>query len=138
MVYFRDLYHTYSTDVYGQLYKRISFDRTRRSCKFTVFHEYFSFSTLVFIFLQTKSIGPESREYLLEENEHLTRPRYLEAFRRNNLPRDDWGPLHSDDHYGLYRHLNDIASISEVDFDLTRASVVARLDNQNFEANVSD
>lgn len=46
--------------------------------------------------------------------------------------------MHSDDHYGLYRHLNDVASISEVDFDLTRASVVARLDSQNFEANVSD
>ncbi|CAF1234216.1 unnamed protein product [Adineta ricciae] len=86
----------------------------------------------------TKSIGPESREYLLEEDEYLTRPRYLEAFKRNNLPRDDWGPLHSDDHHGLYRHLNDVASISEVDFDLTRPSVVARLDNQNFEANVSD
>ena len=66
------------------------------------------------------------------------KPRYLEALTENNLPREDWGPLQGDNRYGEYRRVNGAASITEIDFDLTRASVVARLDSQHFEADLSE
>jgi hypothetical protein len=88
--------------------------------------------------LKTRSVGPESRDYLIDDDDFPIKPRYLEAFARTNLPRYDWGPMKSVNHYGLYRHLNDIESVNEIDFDLTRASVVARLDSRNFEAKIPE
>jgi hypothetical protein len=52
------------------------------------------------------------------------------------LPRDDWGPMKSVNHYGLYKHLNEVESIDEIDFDLTRSSIVTRGDNEYFEENL--
>ncbi|CAF3963463.1 unnamed protein product [Adineta steineri] len=86
----------------------------------------------------SKSLVSDSRDYFVNDDDYTIKPRYIEAITENNSPRDDWGPIKSVNHYGLYRHLKEAAIISEIDFDLTRASVCARLDNQNFEANTSE
>ncbi|CAF1493281.1 unnamed protein product [Adineta steineri] len=86
----------------------------------------------------SKSLVSDSRDYFVNDDDYTIKPRYIEAITENNSPRDDWGPIKSVNHYGLYRQLKEAAIISEIDFDLTRASVCARLDNQNFEANTSE
>ncbi|CAF3820110.1 unnamed protein product [Adineta steineri] len=86
----------------------------------------------------SQSLVSDSRDYFVNDDDYTIKPRYIEAITENNSPRDDWGPIKSVNHYGLYRHLKEAAIISEIDFDLTRASVCARLDNQNFEANTSE
>lgn len=83
-------------------------------------------------------MSPESRDYLVDDNDYTIKPRYLEAFTQNNLPRDDWGPMKSVYHYGLYKHLNEIESVDEIDFDLTRTSVLTRDDNDNFEDQICE
>jgi hypothetical protein len=57
------------------------------------------------------------------------KPRYLEAFSENNLPHDDWGPMKSVNHYGIYKRLNEVESNDEIDYDLTRKSGVFRRDS---------
>jgi len=84
----------------------------------------------------TRSIGPESREYLLDDNDYTIKPRYLEAFTRNNLPRDDWGPMKSINHYGLYKRLNEVESVDDIDYDLTRKSVFMRDDSETSDDNI--
>jgi hypothetical protein len=54
------------------------------------------------------------------------------------LPRDDWGPMKSVNHYGLYKHLNEVESVDEIDFDLTRSSIVTRGDSEYFEEKVCE
>ncbi|CAF1020255.1 unnamed protein product [Rotaria sordida] len=44
------------------------------------------------------------------DNKYFEKPRYIEAFTQNNLPRYDWGPKKSINHYGLYAHLKSIES----------------------------
>jgi hypothetical protein len=56
---------------------------------------------------EVKSIIPDSQEYLVDDNYYSMKPRYLEALNRTNLPRNDWGPMKSVNHYGLYKHLSD-------------------------------
>ncbi len=51
------------------------------------------------------------------------------------MPRDDWGPMKSINHYGLYRHLNEVESGNEIDVDLTRSSIITRGDNEAFQDN---
>ena len=87
--------------------------------------------------MKTKSIGPESKDYLLDDDNDdcAMQPRYLEAFTQNNLPRHDWGPMKSVNHYGFYKHLCDDDSVDNIDFDLTRKSVVSRLESQNLDDN---
>ncbi len=56
---------------------------------------------------EVKSTIPDSQEYLVDDNYYSMKPRYLEALNRTNLPRNDWGPMKSVNHYGLYKHLSD-------------------------------
>jgi hypothetical protein len=58
---------------------------------------------------------------LVEDNDYLETPTYLEAITKNNSPRDDWGPKKRINHYGLYAHLNTL---------YTKTDTV--LENQNF------
>ncbi|CAF1391258.1 unnamed protein product [Adineta steineri] len=53
-------------------------------------------------------IGVGNGNELVEDNDYMKQPRYLEALTQNNSPRDDWGPKKRVNQYGLYAHLRKI------------------------------
>ncbi|CAF1501256.1 unnamed protein product, partial [Didymodactylos carnosus] len=51
-------------------------------------------------------INHRTHNHLVTGQNYVERPRYLEAFTRNNEPADDWGPKRDADHIGPYAHLS--------------------------------
>lgn len=67
----------------------------------------------------TKAIQPSS-------DDEMEKPAYLKALSEVNQPDADWGPMKSVNQHGLYKHLNDIESDNEIDYDLSRSSIVTK------------
>jgi hypothetical protein len=84
-------------------------------------------------------IGPGTDNTLLENNDYLDKPRYLEAITENNSPRYDWGPKKRINHYGLYAHLNALQSNNDIMLNGIRQTTGTEFDNGNFlKDNVSN
>ena len=59
-----------------------------------------------------------------DDDDQMEKPGYLKALSETNKPDEEWGPMKSANQHGLYKHLNDIESNNEIDYDLSRSSIV--------------
>jgi hypothetical protein len=46
--------------------------------------------------------------------------------------------MKSVNHYGLYKHLNEVESVDDIDFDLTRTSLITRDSYENFQDQICE
>jgi hypothetical protein len=80
-----------------------------------------------------RPIGPGSGNYLRDDNNYSKKPRYLEAFTENNLPRYDWGPKKRINHFGLYAHLNTTESNEKMTLNGLRKPGTNSYFNKSFQ-----
>ena len=79
-----------------------------------------------------------SANHLLEGNDYIEKPRFLEAITENNSPRYDWGPKKRINHYGLYAHLNALESNNDIALNGIRTKSVTGIVNRNFQTDNKD
>ncbi|CAF1607791.1 unnamed protein product, partial [Didymodactylos carnosus] len=58
------------------------------------------------LLLLSQTISYDTRNHLVPDQNYDEKPRYLEAFTRNNAPAHDWGPKKNANRIGNYAHLN--------------------------------
>ena len=80
-----------------------------------------------------QAIGIENENHLVESNDYMEKPQYLQAITENNSPRYDWGPKKRINHYGLYAHLNTLQSNQDIALDGIRTKSATGVFNQNFQ-----